>query len=126
MVGNNLGLIKNAMDAAQLRQEMISSNIANVNTEGYKVNKVEFESLLQDATNGVAMKTTNQRHFGGENLSDVVPRVEKRTGTTVKDNGNNVDIEVEMLDQYTNSIYYDALVNQLNTQYAMLKSVITK
>lgn len=126
MVGNNLGLIKNAMDAAQLRQEMISSNIANVNTEGYKVNKVEFESLLQDATNGVNMKTTNQRHFGGENLSDVVPRVEKRTGTTVKDNGNNVDIEVEMLDQSTNSIYYDALVNQLNTQYAMLKSVITK
>ncbi|MER1955178.1 MAG: flagellar basal body rod protein FlgB [Desemzia incerta] len=120
------GLIKNALNAAELRQEMISSNIANVNTDGYKVNKVEFESLLDSASNGFALTKTDDQHFGIADLTDVQPIVSKRTNTSIKDNGNNVDIEVEMMDQSENSLYYNALVAQLNTKYSMLNSVITK
>lgn len=120
------GLIKNALNAAELRQEMISSNIANVNTDGYKVNKVEFESLLDSASSGFALTKTDDQHFGIADLIDVQPMVSKRTNTSVKDNGNNVDIEVEMMDQSENSLYYNALVTQLNTKYSMLNSVITK
>ena len=120
------GLIKNALNASELRQEMISSNIANVNTDGYKVNKVEFESLLDQASSGFALTKTDDQHFGIADLTDVQPIVGKKTNTTVKDNGNNVDIEVEMMDQSENSLYYNALVTQLNTKYSMLNSVITK
>lgn len=126
MIGSNIELVKHALDASSLRQEAISSNLANINTDGYKANKVVFENLLQKAANGTAMSKTNDRHFGGSNMRDTLPYVEKKKNTTVKDNGNNVDVEVEMLDQSTNSLYYDGLVSQLNTQYAMLKSVITK
>ena len=45
----NYELLKNALDASSLRQEAISSNIANVNTANYKVNQVVFESLLGKA-----------------------------------------------------------------------------
>lgn len=121
-----MGLIKNALNASELRQEMISSNIANVNTPDYKVNKVEFESLLQDASNGFSMIKTDDQHFGVGNLGDVQPIVGKRENTIVKDNGNNVDIEIEMMDQSQNSLYYNALVTQLNSKYSMLNSVITK
>lgn len=120
------GLIKNALNAAELRQEMISSNIANVNTDGYKVSKVEFESLLDSASNGFSLTKTDDQHFGITGLTDVQPMVSKRTNTSIKDNGNNVDIEVEMMDQSENSLYYNALVAQLNTKYSMLNSVITK
>lgn len=120
------GLIKNALNASELRQEMISSNISNVNTPGYKVNKVEFESLLENASNGFAMTKTDDQHFGIENVTDVQPIVGKKENTTVKDNGNNVDIEIEMMDQAENSLYYNALVTQLNSKYSMLNSVITK
>lgn len=121
-----MGLIKNALNASELRQEMISSNIANVNTADYKVNKVEFESLLQNAADGFSMTKTDDQHFGIGNLTDVQPIVGKRENTIVKDNGNNVDIEVEMMDQAQNSLYYNALVTQLNSKYSMLNSVITK
>lgn len=119
-------LMKNALDAASMRQEMISSNIANVNTDGYKVNKVEFESILDNVSKGTTMNKTSDLHIGFENLNEVTPVVSKRTNTSVKENGNNVDIDIEMAEEASNSIYYNGLVTQLNAKYAMLRSVITK
>lgn len=119
-------LMKQAMDATSLRQETISSNIANVNTPEYKVNKVEFESLLNKASNGLGLTKTNDRHLGLSSAAEAAPIVTKRTNTAVKDNGNNVDIDMEMTDQAENTLEYNALVSQLNARYAMLRSVITK
>ena len=125
-VDSTYNLMKTALDAASMRQEMISSNIANVNTDGYKVNKVEFESILDDVSNGGTMKTTNDLHIGFERLNEVTPVVSKRTNTSVKENGNNVDIDTEMAEEASNSIYYNGLVTQLNAKYGMLRNVITK
>ncbi|WP_338074612.1 flagellar basal body rod protein FlgB [Carnobacterium inhibens] len=119
-------LMKNALDAASMRQEMISSNVANVNTADYKVNKVDFETILDNVSNGTAMNKTNDLHIGFGNLEDVSPVVSKRTDTTVKENGNNVDIDIEMAEEASNSIYYNAMITQLNAKYSMLRSVITK
>ena len=41
-------LLERALDAASLRQQVISSNIANVNTEGYDSQRVVFESHLKE------------------------------------------------------------------------------
>ena len=81
MIGSNIELVKNALDASSLRQEAISSNLANINTEDYKANKVVFERLLQKASNGTAMSKTDDRHFGGNNIKDTLPRIEKKKNT---------------------------------------------
>lgn len=125
-VDSTYNLMKNALDAASMRQEMISSNVANVNTADYKVNKVDFETILDNVSNGTAMNKTNDLHIGFGNLEDVSPVVSKRTDTTVKENGNNVDIDIEMAEEASNSIYYNAMITQLNAKYSMLRSVITK
>ena len=125
-VDSTYNLMKNALDAASMRQEMISSNVANVNTADYKVNKVDFETILDNVSNGTAMNKTNDLHIGLGNLEDVSPVVSKRTDTTVKENGNNVDIDIEMAEEASNSIYYNAMITQLNAKYSMLRSVITK
>lgn len=119
-------LMKQALDATSLRQETISSNIANINTPEYKVNKVEFETLLNKASNGMGLTKTDDRHLGISNAEEVKPIVTKRTNTAVKENGNNVDIDMEMTDEASNTIQYNALVAQINARYAMLHSVITK
>lgn len=125
-VDSTYNLMKNALDASSMRQEMISSNVANVNTADYKVNKVDFETILDNVSNGTAMNKTNDLHIGFGNLEDVSPVVSKRTDTTVKENGNNVDIDIEMAEEASNSIYYNAMITQLNAKYSMLRSVITK
>lgn len=117
-------LIKSGLDVSSLRQETISSNIANVNTPGFKVNKVAFETHLNDALQGSGLQRTQAGHMHSSNSNPLAPRVTKRTETSVKDNGNNVDIDYEMAELAANNLYHDALVSQINAKYKMMQSVI--
>ncbi|MDB6353458.1 flagellar basal body rod protein FlgB [Trichococcus sp. K1Tr] len=121
----NYNLLRNALNAASTRQEVISSNISNVNTDNYKVGQVQFESLLVQANQSLSMKQTNDLHIGFDDLSKIDPLVTKRTDTAVKENGNNVDIDMEMANQAQNSLYYNALVTQLNAKYGLLNTAIS-
>lgn len=122
---NNLtySLIKKTLDVSSLRQNTISSNIANANTPDYKVNKVEFEKFLSEAKKGIGINKTHNMHFG---LDSIEPVVEKRTTTSYNDNGNNVDMDVEMTELAANEIYYSILVGQLNARLGNLNYVINK
>lgn len=114
-------LLKTALDVSNLRQETISSNISNVNTPDYKVNRVDFESYFNDAMNGTSINRTHEGHINGGQSHSVVQRQEN---TFTQDNGNNVDIDFEMSELSANNIYYDAVVSQLNAKYAMMRSAI--
>ena len=119
-------LVKKGLDVASLRQKAISSNIANANTPNYKVNKVEFEKYLTEATDGIVLKKTHERHIGIRGLKDIVPEIKKRETTSLNENGNNVDIDLEMTELAANEIYYNILVQQLNSKLSSLNYVINR
>lgn len=119
-------LIKKGLDVSSLRQRTISSNIANINTADYKVNKVEFEEYLKKASDEISLKKTHDKHFGVKNLNDLLPEVKKRESTHLNDNGNNVDIDLEMTELAANEIYYNVLIQQLNSRLMNLNYVINK
>lgn len=119
-------LVKKTLDVSSLRQSTISSNIANLNTPDYKVNKVEFEKYLSEAKEGINLKKTNSKHFGIENIRDINPVVEKRTNTSMNENGNNVDIDMEMTELAANEIYYSTLIQQLNSRLSNFNYVINR
>lgn len=123
---NNLALIKKTLQATSLRQEVIASNITNVNTDEYKRNQVDFESLLHDAKRGVSLNKIQPNHFGVGNINDLKPSVTKVTDTIVKENGNNVDLDIEMVNLSQNALHYQALISQLNSQYSRMATVISK
>ncbi len=124
MTNINLNLLKNAIEASSLRQDAINSNIANINTDNYKTNQVAFETLLTQSVHGVTINKTQDKHLGSSSIADIKPIVSKRTGTSVKENGNNVDLDMEMVNLAENSLYYQALISQLNGQYSRLKTII--
>lgn len=119
-------LLKNTLGVANTRAQLISSNIANVNTANYKAKRVDFERYLTNALNGdsLALKKTNIRHMGDGNSN--LAQVTTDANTAVKDNGNNVDLEVEMVNQATNSLYYNALTSQINGRFQMLNYVLDR
>ena len=119
-------LVKKGLDVSALRQRTISSNIANINTKDYKVNKVEFEEYLSQAMEGTSITKTRQEHFGINSIKDIVPEVNKRETTVLNENGNNVDIDLEMTELSANEIYYNILVQQLNAKLMNLNYVINK
>lgn len=121
-------LIKNGLDAASARQKAISANIANVNTPGYKSEKIDFESELRKALgkDGIAMDKTHENHLGGATASSVSHKTVKSEASSMNDTGNNVDIDREMVDLAANEIYYNALVAQLNKKLSNMNYVINR
>lgn len=103
---------------------MVSSNISNVNTPDYKVNRVEFEEHLSKAVNEIGMKTTHEGHLG--KLEEIVPNVVKRDTTYLNDNGNNVDVDLEMTELAANELYYSTLIKQINHKLTGLNYVINR
>ena len=66
--GKALDVMQRGMGAANLRQEVISHNIANVNTPNFKKSDVIFEDLLAkeldlDATGRLKVVRTHDRHM---------------------------------------------------------------
>lgn len=119
-------IIKNALDASSMRQRAISSNIANINTPSYKVNKVEFEEHLKKAVNGTSLDKTHNKHFGTNGVGDVKATIEKRKNTSLDETGNNVDIDIEMTELAANEIYYSTLIQLLNAKYSKLNAAINR
>lgn len=119
-------VLEQALAASSLRQKAISNNIANVNTPEYKKSEVLFEDMLQSVMNGdkMPMLQTNARHLSPQKSGIPTPKLNVVSNTSIRKDGNNVDIDVEMANLSKNSIYYNAVVQQLSSYYSGLKTVI--
>jgi len=118
-------ILEKALSASSLRQKTISNNIANVNTPGFKRSEVLFEDILQQKMSGsrLNLAKTNERHLSTQPQS-LAPTMRMVTDNSFRTDGNNVDIDIEMANMAKNSIYYDALAQQLSRYFTGLKSVI--
>ncbi|BAF60273.1 flagellar basal body protein [Pelotomaculum thermopropionicum SI] len=126
--GLTMQALKKGLDAAALRHRVIANNIANANTPGFKKSAVEFESLFKEALgrNPVGMAVTHPRHMGKAPLLSELQPVEKiNNATSMRTDGNNVDIDEEMVNLAANDIHYQAMARELSERYALLSYVIT-
>jgi len=121
-----VAVLEQALSASSLRQKVISNNIANVNTPGYKKSEVLFEDMLQNVMNSdkMPMLQTNDRHLPLQQATIPTPEVNVIGNTSIRTDGNNVDIDVEMANLAKNSIYYNAVVQQLSSYFSGIKSAI--
>ena len=118
-----------AMAAAALRHEVLSNNIANVNTPYFKRSHVLFEDLLKQELglgNDPLMKVvrTHDRHFPIPFHGKARAVIEQDDRTNMRLDGNNVDIDVEMAEVSKNQLYYSAVATALGGHISKLKSVI--
>jgi flagellar basal-body rod protein FlgB len=117
-------LIKRSMDASSLRGKVIANNIANINTKGYKKYSVSFEETLKKNIDDISMKTTDERHISSmKDSSDVT--IAQDTSSSMREDGNNVDIDSEMANQAANTLLYNTMISQINSRLSNERYVIT-
>lgn len=116
-------LLKQGLDTSSLRSKVIANNISNLNTEGYKRYYVSFEDALKEKTQDIEMKTTKEKHMKDNDTNNPI-KVEQDTTTSTRQDGNNVDLDNEMVNQAANNLMYDALVSQINNKISLEKYVI--
>ena len=122
-----LSTAQRALDGLSLQQQVISRNIANVDTPGYQAQTVDFESALQKAQNqsgSLGLTTTNSRQIGLADLTSSAPaQLMMRPGGTQRADGNDVNIDDEMLDMSTVGIQYQALTELASQKLALLQAI---
>ncbi|MDU2066191.1 MAG: flagellar basal body rod protein FlgB [Sporomusaceae bacterium] len=124
---SSAGLLEKALSASALRQKVISNNIVNVNTPGFKRSEVIFEDKLQQAIGGpklLSLVRTHGAHLSGTREVSTDPAVVVDKDTSMRLDGNNVDIDKEMAGLAKNSIYYNSVAQQLSKKYSTLVSAI--
>jgi flagellar basal-body rod protein FlgB len=124
----NYFMLKRTLDATSERGRVIAHNIANVNTKGFKASHVVFEEKLNSVINneGTNLRTTHENHItNGGSISTLSPDVKKDTTTSMRLDGNNVDIDSEMADMAANSILYNTLITQANSRISMRRYIIS-
>ncbi len=125
-----MNMLEMGLDAAALRNRVIADNLANVDTPGYKRSEVLFEDVLKQAMGRdtlLAGTLTHEKHIpiGRKSEFSVTPKVVRSEDTSMRADGNNVDIDREMAALAKNSIMYTALAQELNGEFQKMKMAIT-
>ncbi|MEN2766455.1 flagellar basal body rod protein FlgB [Ornithinibacillus xuwenensis] len=125
LFGGTINTLQQSLNYASVKNQTISSNIANAETPDYKAKDVVFKDILnKELTSSITAKRTNSRHLPFENDVQSAYQVVTRNDTTYNHNGNNVDIDKEMSELAQNQIYYQSLVERLNGKFNSLQTVI--
>lgn len=126
MLKGTIRELKRALDVTYMRNRIISENIANAETPGYRARKIDFQKAITDAE-GSAVTTltrTNSQHLLPEH-GEAGIKVEE-VDTPPRGDGNNVDLEMEMVNLSENSITYNTASEVLNRKLKMLRFAITE
>lgn len=116
-------LLQKGLDASQARSEATADNMANINTEGYKRKYVTFEESLKKSVDDLELKTDDEKHIKVNSEYGSV-NIKTDDSTSMNEDGNNVDIDNEMVNQSANALMYNALVTQVNNKLSMRRYVI--
>jgi len=127
--GTNTSLIAKVMDLRLERQNLVMSNLANINIPGYKARSLEFENQLQQAVGTVEMRDnltrTSGKHvpgtfdvaaYKGEDLKEFKPR-------TIY-GADAVDMDKEMTTMAKNSLMYNALTTVMKSNFEGIQKTI--
>lgn len=128
MINSNVfdyvNVLQKAADASALRHDVLSNNIANMDTPGYKRQDVDFESQLRRALRSTRFKTIDDR-VGDINTMELKPGVYTDSpGFSYRLDGNNVDIDTETGRLAENQIKYNGLITSINQEFSNLKLVM--
>jgi flagellar basal-body rod protein FlgB len=124
---STLNLAQKAIEGLNLRRDVISQNIANVDTPGYQAQQVNFETALQSAIkagSALPLTTTNDRHvLGIKSETGNLYEIGLRKGGSTRADGNNVNIDQELEQMTETGISYQALTTAITKKLSLLKLI---
>ena len=119
-----INVMDSAADASWTRNEIISNNIANIDTPGYKRQDLNFEDELRRALGNSKYKTMDykvadlrERHLEARVVNDY-------SGFSYRTDKNNVDIDTENVILAANQLKYQGLMQGLKSEFTNLQTVM--
>ncbi len=129
-------LAKHALAARNLQQDVISSNIANIDTPFYKAKGVSFEKTLvkkanelykkeREETPTLELAITDKKHLKSpDDGINALGTIYLRDGHMARNDGNTVDLDVETSELSKNAVMINALTQAIKKEGMIFKSVL--
>ena len=108
LFGPRIDNLQNALDRATQRQALLTNNLANVNTPGYKRRDMDFNITLKEEMGG----------------GDLVPAGADGSSGALRLDGNGVDLEKEVMSIAETELRYQALTDMTADYFSQMKNVI--
>ncbi len=125
-LNNYLGIHEAALYTQSRRAEVLASNLANVDTPGYKSRDIDFRQAMSVAAGdetGETLRMTNSSHIEPFSESDGYELLYRQPYQASLD-GNTVEHQVEMAAYSDNAMRYLASLRFINNQLSLLHSAI--
>jgi flagellar basal-body rod protein FlgB len=104
--------LERALEGSSLRQQALASNLANVNTPGYRRSDVDFHSALAGAMRSGDAKTA---------LSNVSIGASVDRTSVVRADGSSVDVDAESAKLAANGLEYEQLTSAARVRIEILR-----
>ena len=119
--GGTINLLEKVLNFRAQRQNLLVSNIANVDTPHYKSVDINFENQLKRAVeDNSQLRRTNINHFSG-NIDEIKPDIIYNPNISLRGDSNTVDIDHEMTKLAENNLLYNASAQMLSKLLLMIK-----
>lgn len=119
-----VNVLDKAADASWKRESLISNNIANVDTPGYKRQDLDFQSALKLELARSNHDSLDSR-IGQMDLTKLNPMTfTDMSGYSYRLDGNNVDIDTENVELASEQIRYQAVTTSISQEFSRMKTVI--
>lgn len=128
-------LVDSALSSRVTRNQLIASNIANIDTPFYKAKDIDFETALIEKRKEIynqgqsepklELARTNDKHFVAINFpSSKIPTIYLRDGHMARNDANTVDLDIETSEMSKNVLMIQALDSASKKHGDIFKSVI--
>ncbi|MCG8488981.1 MAG: flagellar basal body rod protein FlgB [Candidatus Thiodiazotropha sp.] len=122
---NLFGIHERALVLRSQRAEILSANLANADTPGYKARDIDFKAMLQQQMgDGMRMATTSSGHIQAESGTVPPAQLLYRVPSQPSLDGNTVDSEREHAAFGTNAIEYQTSLNFVNSKISGLRKAL--
>lgn len=130
-------MLQQSMNAALLRHEVLSNNVANANVPGFTGAEVSFEDRLKAAltekppeTDTLPLLTPHPLHINTITFTATPPEkvqpVISALPEKMRQDGNDVDVEAEMAKLAANQLWYQALARSVQDEFSRLRTAISE
>ena len=119
-------ILDKAADASWMRANVITNNLANIDTPGYKRQDIDFESVLQKALGKTKYSSLDKK------VRELNQDLGKLTTTSYTDaanysyrlDRNNVDENTENAELASESLRYQLLTTAITNNFSRMQTVL--
>jgi flagellar basal-body rod protein FlgB len=123
-----LNAMEGYLERLSQRHKIVASNIANIDTPGYKTKEISFHATMDElvAEQPGHLRMTRERHIDAVPFGALGNRVFEPQGLIERADENNVDIDREMTKLSETSFGYSMMTQMLRGKYQKLATSINE